>query len=122
MPPVALLRCSVVEKQRRMGMPECMEPTARKTKTIEDRRQHVLRNICRSQEAAIYVQEQPFAFQCREVFANDPHQSFGQWQDRSAGWGFWGAPFPAPDGAMHGEQFPFEVEIADFQRKNFADP
>jgi len=43
-----LWRRSVVEKQRCMRMPEGMEPTARKTKRIEDRRQFLFRNIFRS--------------------------------------------------------------------------
>ena len=36
-----LRRCSAVEQQRRMGVPESTEPTTWKAKLDEDRRQHV---------------------------------------------------------------------------------
>jgi hypothetical protein len=55
-------RRSVVEEERRMRMPEGMEPTARKTKLVEYRRQHLPYNVLRGQEAATCVQEKPLAF------------------------------------------------------------
>jgi len=68
-----------------MRMPESVKSTTREAKFIEDRRQYLLYNVFRGQEAATCVQEKPLAFERRDVFANESYQSIGQRQDRLAG-------------------------------------
>src|SRR5215472_7178954 len=79
-----LRRCSVVEKQRRMGMPESMESTMWKAELGEDRCENLLHGIFRSQEPTPCIQEEPFAFQRCDMFTNSSRQCIGQRQDRLA--------------------------------------